>query len=148
MPTKTKNEKKTTPTPAPIQSKAEESLGKDGRIHHRVPVQLLVDYRANGHYLFDFCRDLGAGGVFIETRNPLSHGSVVELTFTLPDSKETLEAKGRVIWVQTEVPDKNLTPGMGVQFESFTAEQRTLLQKFVDRYSSQSPGTSPSGKSA
>ncbi len=151
MPNKTKNGKKSSPTAAAKSSKAEEELpkdGKDGRIHHRVPVQLLVDYRANGHYLFDFCRDLGAGGVFIETRNPLSHGSAVELTFTLPDSKETLEAKGRVIWVQTEVPDKNMTPGMGVQFESFTAEQRVLLQKFVDRYSSQNPGTNPSGKSA
>lgn len=147
MPNKTKNGKKTATPPAPKQSKGDESSPKDGRIHHRVPVQLLVDYRANGHYLFDFCRDLGAGGVFIETKNPLSHGSVVDLTFTLPDSKETLEAKGRVIWVQTEVPDKNLTPGMGVQFESFTAEQRSLLQKFVDRYSNQSPN-SPSGKSA
>jgi type IV pilus assembly protein PilZ len=147
MPNKTKNGKKTETPPAPKQSKGDESSPKDGRIHHRVPVQLLVDYRANGHYLFDFCRDLGAGGVFIETKNPLSHGSVVELTFTLPDSKETLEAKGRVIWVQSEVPDKNLTPGMGVQFESFTAEQRSLLQKFVDRYSNQSPN-SPSGKSA
>lgn len=147
MPSKIKNGKKTATPTTPKQSKGDEPSPKDGRIHHRVPVQLLVDYRANGHYLFDFCRDLGAGGVFIETKNPLSHGSVVELTFTLPDSKETLEAKGRVIWVQTEVPDKNLTPGMGVQFECFTAEQRSLLQKFVDRYSSQSPN-SPSGKTA
>ena len=108
---------------------------KDGRVHHRVPVQLLVDYRANGHYLFDFCRDLGTGGVFIETKQPLSHGSVVELTFTLPDSKETLEARGRVIWVQSEVPDKNLAAGMGVQFDEFTAEQRRILQSFVNRYS-------------
>ncbi|HYX32503.1 MAG: TIGR02266 family protein [Pseudobdellovibrionaceae bacterium] len=148
MPNKTKPVKKVATPTAPQQSKGDESSPKDGRIHHRVPVQLLVDYRANGHYLFDFCRDLGAGGVFIETKTPLSHGSVVDLTFTLPDSKETLEAKGRVIWVQTEVPDKNLTPGMGVQFESFTAEQRTLLQKFVDRYSNQNPNNSPSGKSA
>lgn len=115
-----------------------------GRVHHRVPVQLLVDYRANGNYLFDFCRDLGAGGVFIETKQPLSQGSVVELIFTLPDSKETLEAKGRVIWSQAEVAGSATAPGMGVQFEEFTPEQRSLLQKFIDRYR----GPSTPGKSA
>lgn len=121
---------------------------KDDRTHQRVPVQLLVDYRSDGNYLFDFCRDLGTGGVFIETKQPLSHGSVVELTFTLPDSKETLEAKGRVIWVQTEIPGKSLTPGMGVQFEDFTPDQRRLLHEFVERYNRGGPNGRPSDKSA
>lgn len=126
-------------------SKPAEISGEDNRGHERVPVQLLVDYRSEGNYLFDFCRDLGAGGVFIETKKPLSHGSVVELTFTLPDSKQTLEAKGRVIWVQGAVPEKHLPAGMGVQFEEFTAEQRILLQEFVDRYSK--PGAKDQSKS-
>ena len=51
------------------------------RSDHRVPIQLLVDYKAGGHFLFDFCRDLGTGGVFIETTSPLSSGSEIELTF-------------------------------------------------------------------
>lgn len=107
---------------------------KDGRSAQRVPVQLLVDYHSNGNYLFDFCRDLGTGGVFIETRTPLASGSSVNLTFTLPDSKETLEAKGRVIWVQAEIPEKKVTPGMGVQFEGFDNHQRRLLEEFVARF--------------
>lgn len=146
-----KNEVSSSHTPGEADGPGKKPLGKDpkeGRVHHRVPVQLLVDYRANGHYLFDFCRDLGTGGVFIETQQPLSHGSVVELTFTLPDSKETLEARGRVIWVQNEVPDKNLTAGMGVQFEEFTAEQRVMLQKFVNRYGAQGDKTNPPNKTA
>ncbi|MBC7661504.1 MAG: TIGR02266 family protein [Chitinophagaceae bacterium] len=121
---------------------------EDGRDHQRVPVQLLVDYRSGGNYLFDFCRDLGTGGVFIETTKPLSHGSVVELTFTLPDSKETLEAKGRVIWVQNTVPDKNTVAGMGVQFEEFTQEQRVILQEFVDRYNKPAARNKNTNKSA
>lgn len=124
------------------------SSGEENRENQRVEVQLLVDYRSDGNYLFDFCRDLGAGGVFIETSKPLSHGSHVELTFTLPDSKQTLEAKGRVIWVQGAVPDKNLKPGMGVQFEEFTQEQRLLLQEFVDRYQKPGSAKSASNKSA
>jgi type IV pilus assembly protein PilZ len=109
--------------------------GKEGREGHRVPIQLLVDYKSEGHYLFDFCRDLGTGGVFIETKSPLGTGSTIELTFTIPDSKETLNAKGRVIWVQKQVENRNdLTPGMGVQFEKFSDSQKKQLDKFVERY--------------
>ncbi len=112
----------------------EETPREDGRGSQRVPIQLLVDYQCGGNYLFDFCKDLGAGGVFIETNSPLDHGSEVKLVFTLPDSKETLEARGRVIWVQAKVPGKDLSPGMGVQFENFDNRQRKILEDFVARY--------------
>jgi type IV pilus assembly protein PilZ len=109
--------------------------GGEERGGRRVPIQLLVDYKADGNYLFDFCKDLGTGGVFIQTTKPLPTGSSIDLTFTIPDSKETLMAKGKVIWVQNPVADrKDLTPGMGVQFDGFSVEQRRLLEDFVQRY--------------
>ncbi|MBF0440806.1 MAG: TIGR02266 family protein [Oligoflexales bacterium] len=129
-----KKKKKNTPKRPDIKEKPMAKEKKDARIDQRIPIQLLVDYRCDGHYLFDFCKDLGTGGVFIETANPLSHGSRVDLTFTLPDSKETLETQGRVIWVQSAIPEKNLTPGMGVQFESFSPSQRKTLEDFLARY--------------
>lgn len=107
----------------------------EDRSGRRVPIQLLVDYKSGGNYLFDFCKDLGAGGVFIQTDKPLPTGSAIDLTFTIPDSKETLKTNGTVIWVQSVVADrKDLTPGMGVQFSSFSGEQRRLLEDFVQRY--------------
>lgn len=116
--------------------------GEDGRVDRRVPIQLLVDYKADGHYLFDFCKDLGAGGVFIQTTKPLPTGANIDLTFTIPDSKETLMTKGTVIWVQSPVADrKDLTPGMGVQFAAFSSEQRTVLEEFVQRYHGQKLAT-------
>lgn len=121
-----KKKKKTTAT---------KNKGKEGREGHRVPIQLLVDYKSEGHYLFDFCRDLGTGGVFIETKKPLTMGSNIELTFTIPDSKETLNTKGKVIWVQNQVENReDLTPGMGVQFDQFSDTQKRQLDKFVERY--------------
>lgn len=131
-----KTSKTTKPAAAKRPTKGAEPtpMREEGRTGTRVPIQLLVDYQCDGHYLFDFCRDLGAGGVFIQTNNPLENGSVVNLVFTLPDSKETLETKGRVIWVQNKVPGKDLTPGMGVQFENFDPNQRKLLEDFVARF--------------
>lgn len=109
--------------------------GDEGRGGRRVPIQLLVDYKSGGNYLFDFCKDLGTGGVFIQTDKPLPMGSPIDLTFTIPDSKETLMTKGTVIWVQAPVADrKDLTPGMGVQFSGFSGDQRRLLEEFVTRY--------------
>lgn len=100
----------------------------------RVPINLLVDYRANGSFLFDFCKNLGTGGVFIETKTPLPHGSDIDLTFTIPDSKETLTTTGKVIWIQEEIADrKDLTPGMGVQFLGFDAKHKQLLEQFIIR---------------
>lgn len=123
--------------------------GKDDRTSQRVPIQLLVDYQSNGNYLFDFCRDLGTGGVFIETTTPLALGSDVDLTFTLPDSKETVDAKGKVIWVQPEVPGKELSPGMGIQFEGFSSNQRAMLESFIKRFQGDHPsGGSHSDRSA
>lgn len=112
-----------------------EADSAEDRDSRRVPIQLLVDYKSNGTYLFDFCKDLGTGGVFIQTAKPLPTGSDIDLTFTIPDSKETLSARGKVIWVQNPVADrKDLTPGMGVQFAGFSNDQRRLLEDFVQRY--------------
>lgn len=133
--------RKTTKSKAPARAKratkttAKKKKSKEDRDGHRVPIQLLVDYKAEGHYLFDFCRDLSSGGVFIQTKTPLNTGSDIELTFTIPDSKETLNTKGKVIWVQGAVENReDLQPGMGVQFDAFSESQRVLLDKFVSRY--------------
>lgn len=111
------------------------ATAKEGRSGRRIPIQLLVDYKSGGSYLFDFCKDLGTGGVFIQTDKPLPTGTTIDLTFTIPDSKETLVTKGTVIWVQSPVSDReDLVAGMGVQFSGFSGEQRRILENFVQRY--------------
>lgn len=100
----------------------------------RIPVELLVDYNSDGNYLFDFCKDLGAGGIFIASTKPKEVGEVIELTFTLPDSKETLKLKGKVMWSQ-KPSNKDSNSGMGVQFTDYNPEARLSLEDFVKRYS-------------
>ncbi len=109
-------------------------MSKDARVDHRVDVKLLVDYSSNGSYLFDFCRDLGTGGVFIETDKPQPIDSKIDLTFTIPDSKSTVTVSGKVIWVQAKVEGKDITPGMGVQFDELDGEKFDQLKEFVERY--------------
>ena len=123
------------------------SADDEERSCQRVPIQLLVDYKAGGSYLFDFCKDLGTGGVFIQTEKPLATGTTLDLTFTIPDSKETLLTKGTVIWSQLPVADKKeLAPGMGIQFNGFSEEQRRLLENFVQRYHGEKMGKKAGSK--
>ena len=109
-------------------------MTKDSRVDHRVDVQLLVDYSANGSYLFDFCRDLGTGGAFIETEEPQELNSEIALTFTIPDSKNTVSVTGKVIWVQNKVEEKSIAAGMGVQFDELEPAKFEMLKDFIDRY--------------
>ncbi len=130
-----KTASKTTGSKKKAAAPAAKGGSQEDRNDRRVPIQLLVDYKSDGNYLFDFCKDLGTGGVFIQTNKPMPAGSAIDLTFTIPDSKETLITKGTVIWVQDVVPNrKDLTPGMGVQFRGFSSDQRRLLDEFVTRY--------------
>jgi uncharacterized protein (TIGR02266 family) len=129
--TKTAARSKKAPVTTAKETAVDPAEGRSGR---RIPIQLLVDYKSDGNYLFDFCRDLGTGGVFIQTTKPLPTGSAIDLTFTIPDSKETLNAKGTVIWVQGQVSKSEASAGMGVQFAAFSNDQRKLLEDFVKRY--------------
>lgn len=130
--------KKPTKLPTKAVSKMETTKGsgsREDRVDHRVPIQMLVDYKTGGNYLFDFCRDMGTGGVFIESNKPLSVGAELELTFTIPDSKETLRTSGKVIWSQKPIIDrKDISPGMGIQFSDFSEANRKTLDKFIERY--------------
>ncbi len=117
-------------------SKKSASTVEESRISgERIPVNILVDYKSKGTYLFDFCHDLGAGGVFIATEKPSAVGDELELSFTIPDAKKTLSVKGKVTWTQSKVEAKpHVSPGMGVQFKDFSSEQRQTLEEFVKRY--------------
>lgn len=133
--------RKPSPDANALNSPSHTSAEDEERSCQRVPIQLLVDYKAGGSYLFDFCKDLGTGGVFIQTEKPLATGTTLDLTFTIPDSKETLLTKGTVIWSQLPVADKKeLAPGMGIQFNGFSEEQRRLLENFVQRYHGEKMG--------
>ena len=109
---------------------------KNKRSTKRIGVNLLVDYKSDGHYLFDFCSDLSTGGIFIKTTRPKSVGSKISITLTIPDTKKTIKVDGVVIWSQpSDSKSKDLSVGMGVQFEELSETDKQALQDFVSRYS-------------
>jgi hypothetical protein len=66
-----------------------------------------------------FIVDLGLAGVFVERREPLAVGAIVEVRFRLPRNDIPVTARCRVAWWHPEgdrLLSKSLPPGLGLAF--------------------------------
>jgi type IV pilus assembly protein PilZ len=89
----------------------------DRRAETRWPVDIDVDYRIEGTYLFASIIDISALGIFVCTDDPLPQGTRLHLRFTPPvelgaPAASSFELEGEVVWVSHESGHT----GMGVRF--------------------------------
>jgi Ribonuclease G/E len=69
--------------------------------------------------------DISRSGCYIDTLNPVPQGSQVRLRITHND--EVLEAIGRVVYVSPNL-------GMGIRFETITAEEAAKLARWISTH--------------
>ena len=67
---------------------------------------------------------LGAGGLFIQTDDPLPKGARLAMRFQLPGGDRLHEIEGRVVWKKQPEADDGYTSGMGIQFSDRYAAAR------------------------
>ncbi|HZH02725.1 MAG TPA: TIGR02266 family protein, partial [Myxococcaceae bacterium] len=99
------------------------------RLHH----ELLVAYRTVDGFITDWAVNISRGGIFINTRNPLSVGTTVRLIISLPDAAFPFDLTGRVIRVNEFDNAANQVPGMGIEFVDVDEEKRSRIEHFVER---------------
>lgn len=100
-------------------------LGKR-RQHARAVVN--HEFASLEEFIREYVRDISQGGVFIRTVSPLPVGTRVDLRFTvIADEIETVEGTGVV--VRSVTAQGGGTAGMGVAFESLTAESQRLVNR-------------------
>ena len=92
----------------------EELEGRGRRVFKRIPVFVAVNYAVEGRPYQDFVRNVGAGGLFIETPKRFSVGQKVLLTFSLPNDPKVIKIEGEIVRTTPE--------GVGVAFK--VAERR------------------------
>ncbi len=95
----------------------------------RAGVTVRIDYATVDEMFSEFTRDINEGGLFIETEKPHQPGTEVSMQFHLPGSSETLQTVGRVVRVSNG--SESGPPGMGIEFDELTAEDRSKIDRIV-----------------
>lgn len=87
------------------------------RRFRRRTLRLLVDYPGGDGIRCDYATTLGAGGLFVESDDPLPSGSVFKVRFRLPGAPRLHEIEARVVWSQPAADRASgQAPGMGIAF--------------------------------
>src|SRR4051812_46741477 len=108
-------------------------MGADKRQAPRVEHELLVAYKTVGGFASEWAVNLSRGGLFVNTRNPLSMGTMVRLMVNLPGIQFPFELAGRVVRVEPVDNGSNVAPGMGIEFLDVDAKTREELAEFVEK---------------
>ncbi|MCC6217807.1 MAG: TIGR02266 family protein [Polyangiaceae bacterium] len=93
----------------------------------RVVVEVDVGLATESNFYAGLSLDLSAGGLFVATWSPQPPGTVVALSFVLPDGT-MVEAEGVVRWVREA--SAAAPPGMGVQFQRLGVDELLAIQRF------------------
>jgi uncharacterized protein (TIGR02266 family) len=95
-----------------------ERTTQDTRRYRRQTLRVLVDYLTETGVCCDYATTLGAGGMFLETEEPMVAGSVIKARFKLPNGEDIHEIEGLVVWQRAPAKPGQLIqpPGAGVRF--------------------------------
>ncbi len=111
----------------------------DRRRTSRAAVTVRIDYSTVDEMFSEFTRDINEGGLFIETEKPHEPGTEVAMQFHLPGTDEVLQTLGRVVRVSPGAP--GVTPGMGIEFDELSPEDRRRIDQIVRALRSREPAS-------
>lgn len=100
----------------------------------RIPNHAQVFFKVDGKSGVAFSEDMSAHGVFVATDEGVAEGAPIEVTITLNDSSPTIEATGRVAWVnnRTSLKKPNFPTGFGVELLEFKGMTERFLESFLN----------------
>ena len=96
------------------------------RQHPRLTINVEIDFASDHNFYSGKARDMSMGGVFIETRIPLTIGTKIELQ--LKFLKHRAKVEGEVTW---QLMDKGEVVGVGVSFQHVSAAAKKSMMAFM-----------------
>ncbi len=103
-----------------------------GRKSDRLSHELLVAYRTVDGFITDWAVNISKGGIYINTRKPLSVGTTVRLIISLPGTEFPFDLSGKVMRVNEFDNPSNQVPGMGIEFVDVDDDKRSRIERFVN----------------
>ena len=117
---------------------SEKGSGKDLRQHKRVDASLHVDYSTYSPYHIRRITNISNGGVFIRSQEIFPIGTVMDISFRLPDEDKDIQTKVKVIWTYRQPATVSMnSSGMGVQFLEIADGDMKRIQAFIDQAASE-----------
>lgn len=118
--------RRTRPSEPPTQG--ERLSWSDTRLANRQTLDIEVGVTSQSNLYLGFTENISAGGVFVATYVTKAIGAEVEVALAFPNGDE-LKVPGIVRWLREATTEG--WPGMGVQFQSLTAQDEATLRKFL-----------------
>ncbi len=108
------------------------SSGPEQRIHPRIPLQLLVQFRLKDidTFLREHAVNISSGGLFISSSTPHPNGTMIYLQIQLDNGQKLIEGLGRVVHVNLPSQDN---PGMGIEFVNIDEKSQQLINDIVEK---------------
>jgi uncharacterized protein (TIGR02266 family) len=95
----------------------------------RKPAKVKAEVHSESAMTYSSSVDLGDGGIFISTPEPLKEGSELSLSLSIGGS-DPVELKGIVRWIR-EDGDDSKRAGMGIEFLGATKDQIEAIKKVI-----------------
>ena len=102
------------------------------RRYPRKPINVKVTNKSSGFFSYFTSTNISIGGMFLKSEEPVPEGTQLSLEFTLPGSQEPLRVEAEVVRVAKRTKDKEITPGMGIQFKNLDKKQRQEIESFIN----------------
>jgi uncharacterized protein (TIGR02266 family) len=98
----------------------------------RAQEPLSMTYKDKESFVDAYTENLGEGGLFIRTENPLEHGEQFLLKLQLPGLSEPMPIKCEVAWTRKQGEDTEYPNGMGVKFIEITKGDKQALKQYLN----------------
>jgi uncharacterized protein (TIGR02266 family) len=103
------------------------------RRHDRAELNVEVSLEGDHNFFVGFSENISEGGLFVATHSLREIGSIIRLTFRLPDRALPIEVEAVVRWLRLFNDGSDVPPGLGLQFVDLSDEDAHTIRAFVER---------------
>ena len=106
---------------------------KEKRLFPRKPIrtEVIFENQDSQGVLYYFSKDISAGGLFVETDQPIKIGTQVFLRISLVPNAKPIQATGEVVRVMKSEKQKHGKVGIGISFVYIHPLDREMIQTFI-----------------
>jgi uncharacterized protein (TIGR02266 family) len=123
--------------PKPIGTIAVQPMPEDDarRVFPRIPARFAVRFGTVQDFVLEYAANISAGGVFVQSDDPLPLKSIVRVEMELPGGGPAVPARGVVVHRVTsdEAKARGVMAGMGVQFLDADDEFRRRIDEAIEQ---------------